>query len=117
MFYWASQVSHVNSLSLEMPRPKGEWALCQILSTQGDYAYYSWFWNFVSVGLNCQMIHHLFPTVHPCHYPDISRRVLAMFERLGLPTPGWKNSQWDVVKMHVCHLRSMNEKNFNKKTN
>jgi fatty acid desaturase len=33
-----------------------------------DYSNESAFWNVVSIGLNAQTIHHLFPTIHSCHY-------------------------------------------------
>lgn len=91
LFYVFSQVSHINDDSFQPP-PSKEWAAAQIMTSQGDYGYYSGFWGKMSIGLNNQALHHLFPSIHPCHYPALTALIKPIFEKHGLPTPGWSQT-------------------------
>lgn len=51
---------------------------------QVDYNVYSRFWNIVSGGLNAQSLHHLFPTVHNSHYPDLYAEYVRICTKHGV---------------------------------
>lgn len=63
-----SQVSHLDEASLKNS-DRNYWKH-QTMTTI-DYSNESTFWNWISIGLNAQTIHHLFPTIHSCHYPAV----------------------------------------------
>eukprot|EP00040_Diaphanoeca_grandis_P012661 m.64137 g.64137 ORF g.64137 m.64137 type:complete len:446 (+) comp23394_c1_seq1:283-1620(+) len=107
LYYMFSQVSHCNALSFEQPS-SGEWAVHQLYTTQGDYSYASKFWNHMSLGLHNQALHHLFPSVHPCHYPAISKLARPILKRHGLPIPGYTQSYRHAMILHLKHLRILN---------
>ena len=107
LFYAFSQVSHLSAASFEKPKSK-EWAIQQIATTRGDYAYRSHLWNLLSVGLNNQAVHHCFPSVHPCHYPALCRLLQPIFAKHGLPRNGWEHTYWDALRLHLAHLRALN---------
>lgn len=113
-----------------------EWSDAQVTATQGDYSYESIFWNKISNGLNNQSFHHIFPGVHSCHYPRLSKRLRPIFEKYHLPLGrpcffavafycrveclsclgvfnlrfpgGWSHSYLDVFAMHVEHIKQIN---------
>lgn len=107
IFYAFSQVSHINSDSFLPPQTK-EWAAHQIATTRGDCAYESLLWNRVSGGNNNQAFHHCFPTVHPCHFPALSRLLRPVFVKHGLPLHGWEQSYWESLSSHIGHLYKLN---------
>ena len=49
-----------------------DWGSYQTLSSH-DYAVESWLWCNISGGLNNQIAHHLFPSVHFRFYPRITQ--------------------------------------------
>ena len=61
-----------------------------------------------STGLCNQSLHHVFPTVHPCHYRALSVLLKPVFEEHGLPMTGWTHSYWDSLQMHIDHLCAVN---------
>eukprot|EP01051_Picozoa_sp_SAG22_P016235 SAG22_NODE_2257_length_2780_cov_2.690041_1_plen_103_part_00 len=89
-----------------------EWAAAQITAAQGDYTYISAFWNKLSNGLNNQTLHHLFPSVHPCHYPALSELLKPVFDKHKLPVAGWERSYWQSLASHVRHLRKLNDERW-----
>ena len=105
VFYACSQVSHVNAPSQELDKCR-EWAHAQILACQGDYSYGSAIANALSIGLNNQTIHHLFPSIHPCHFPALARRLKPVWKKHALPLSGWTQSYRDSFVAHVAHLRA-----------
>mmetsp|Transcript_93 Transcript_93/g.298 ORF Transcript_93/g.298 Transcript_93/m.298 type:complete len:201 (-) Transcript_93:437-1039(-) len=107
LFYVFSQVSHINDDSFQPP-PSQEWAAAQIMTTQGDYAYASEFWNRMSIGLNNQALHHLFPSVHQCHYPALAKLIKPTFEKHNLPTPGWSQTISQAFAKHLAHMDMLN---------
>jgi len=109
LYYAFSQVSHLNAPSVE-PITSKEWAVHQICASQGDYEYGSVKWGKISNGLNNQMVHHLFPSVHPCHYPALSALLRPVFERHGLPMPGWRYTYADSWRLHSAYLLSLNRR-------
>lgn len=108
LFYAFSQVSHLNAASFDTPKTK-EWAVREITSSQGDYAYDSLLWTKLSLGLNNQTMHHLFPSVHPCHYPELSRRTRKIFKKHGLPQACWNKTYMDSLDEHCQWLRRLNK--------
>lgn len=106
-FYGFSQVSHLNSASFQVPVTR-EWAVHEITTAQGDYSYDSLLWNKVSIGLNNQGMHHMFPSVHPCHYPELSRRMRHIYKKHGLPQAGYTQTYRDSLALHCAWLRYIN---------
>ena len=62
---------------------KIEWAQHQLLSCY-DYNCESPFWNRLSIHLNNQMCHHIFPSVHPCHYIALRRVLMPIAAKYGI---------------------------------
>lgn len=108
VFYAFSQVSHLNAASFDTPMTE-EWAVGEMTTSQGDYSPDSLVWNKLSVGLNNQTIHHLFPSIHPCHYPELSRRCRKVFKKHGLPQAPWSQTYWDALRQHCRWLRYLNQ--------
>eukprot|EP00485_Elphidium_margaritaceum_P008132 CAMPEP_0202693642 /NCGR_PEP_ID=MMETSP1385-20130828/7687_1 /ASSEMBLY_ACC=CAM_ASM_000861 /TAXON_ID=933848 /ORGANISM="Elphidium margaritaceum" /LENGTH=499 /DNA_ID=CAMNT_0049349339 /DNA_START=32 /DNA_END=1531 /DNA_ORIENTATION=- len=91
-YYVFSQVSHIHTAALggrhdddddaggeeEDELQSESWIIHQIKSCV-DYDVSSRTWNILSIGLNNQCIHHLCPSVHPCHFIALQREVLDPF--------------------------------------
>eukprot|EP01083_Nonionella_stella_P064655 168743_1 len=73
IYYLFTQMSHINEHSFQNHKFKRtkNFIVHQILSCS-DYCIRSEFIGFVSVGLSNQGLHHIIPSVHPCHYPKLS---------------------------------------------
>merc|ERR1712129_298799 len=72
LFYTFSQVSHIQDEAFShQTKVTDSWITHQIGSCV-DYSVDSLFWNVMSIGLNNQALHHLFPSVHPCHFIQLS---------------------------------------------
>lgn len=88
IFNFFSQVSHLNEGSMieiekykkKKDQEKVEWAVHQMLSTM-DYAPDSTFLKILSVSLNYQIVHHMFPSVHPAHYPAIRKLLIPIAKK------------------------------------
>jgi len=78
-FMCFSQVSHLDHESICV-HIKEDFFKHQTESAQ-DYAVDSRFWNIASIGLNCQAVHHLFPTIGYSHYPQVQPIIQAVAER------------------------------------
>lgn len=67
--------------------------------------------NFLTGGLNHQIEHHLFPSIHPIHYPEISKIVRAKCAKHGIPyrsnDDGFLAGFWDSLKQHREYVRAM----------
>jgi len=78
LFMTFSQISHVNEQCMDGAEgyrkqhglAKLEWARHQLLSGY-DYNCNSQLMAIASINLNQQICHHMFPSVHPCHYPAL----------------------------------------------
>lgn len=113
MFYLISQVSHISPEALDKNKltkhnPKKEWAVHQILSTI-DYSVESYFWNYFTQGLNNQAAHHLFPSIHPIHYPEINKIIKSVTEKYNIPYI-YYNNYFGALYHHLRHLSVMNDK-------
>ena len=76
----------------------------QAYASQGDYEYRSRLWNTLSIGLNNQTLHHVFPSVHPCHYPALTELIEPVFRKYQLPMGGWSQSFWYSLAQHWKHM-------------
>lgn len=59
------------------------WAKLQVENSQ-DYAHGSAFWTFFSGALNYQVVHHLFPDILQCYYPEIAPIVRKTCQEFGV---------------------------------
>lgn len=105
--YVSTQLSHVNDASqvadASENEQKDEWAVHQLKTTRGDYNYDSWVWLALTQGLNLQSIHHVFPSVHWAHYPEIYRIVWAAGGEHRRP-----KSFHEIVVEHLAFVAKMN---------
>lgn len=83
-----TQISHLNEHSMvEVDKykkkkdiEKVEWAIHQMLTTT-DYSPDSLFARIFSINLNYQIVHHLFPSIHPVHFPDIRKLLIPIAKK------------------------------------
>lgn len=123
IFYTFSQISHVQSCTfpaamaaLARPVPstgggaaiicKQEWARHQVEHAL-DYASGSRLWLHLSVGLNLQVEHHLFPQVGWGHYRALAPIVRATCAEFGVAYSE-QPSFWAALKGHFSHIRRLN---------
>lgn len=83
--HYLENIFIVNHIQHELiPDPTLHWAQQQTIGS-ADWAAGSYFWNFISGGLNHQIEHHLFPSIsHHC-YPAIAPIVEQTCKEFGLP--------------------------------
>ena len=62
--------------------------------------------DFMHIGLQFQVEHHLFPHICHVHYPDISPIVRKTAEEFGLPYRA-DTSFWEALKLHTAQLRQL----------
>lgn len=94
----------------QQSQPAQEWAIHQVENTL-DYAVDSRFWLHVSVGLNLQAVHHLFPQVGWGHYTELGpivRDVCAEFNVKYSVKPSF----WDALNSHFHHLSVINDEPY-----
>lgn len=112
MGFWLgiiAQVNHVNT-AVVFPDPTSSsynrpWSEMQIATTV-DYATDSMLWLFLSGGLNCQVAHHLFPSICSFYYKDISQIVRKTCEEFGIDYCHY-NSFWETWCSHMKYLHDM----------
>jgi len=72
LFYTWAQMSHeVPASQVDRTDTKSEWAMQQVRSCRGDFNVKSYFFTAASIGLNNQVVHHIFPSAHWIHYPAL----------------------------------------------
>lgn len=119
--YWLAfnfQVSHVSDdceflFSDHSKRADGkcpavvedEWALSQIRTTM-DYGHGDPVATYFSGALNYQTIHHLFPSVSQCHYPEITPIVMQIAQKHGVKFNVFNNFP-TAFYAHWRHLRDL----------
>ena len=89
MLAFLFQVAHVVDEVAYLERsPTGAvasgWAAAQVATT-ADFCHGSWFWTHFSGGLNHQVVHHLFPGICHCYYPQLAPIVLRTAAEFGVP--------------------------------
>ena len=70
--------------SLHVKGGKRDWGIHQVL-TSHNYSADSWLALHLSGGLNCQIEHHLFPSVHYKYYKDLSKLVQETCKQFNIP--------------------------------
>jgi linoleoyl-CoA desaturase len=112
LFYGFSQVSHINAASFAEPAAEPaavrNWAVHQVRAAAGDYATLSPLATLVSIGLNQQALHHLFPTVHPFHYTALTPSFCATLKRHGVAYRGPERTYGDALRDHLGWLHRLN---------
>jgi fatty acid desaturase len=104
MFGIFSQISHILEnveWPIEKPVPK-DWGTLQVLTAK-DYSHDSFFWTYISGYLNYQVVHHLFPSVAPHYYPEISHIVKETCLEYNIQYD-YKESFFTCLKSHWRHL-------------
>jgi linoleoyl-CoA desaturase len=77
---------------------KIDWGLHQ-LNTSVNFAPTSNFWIQIGGGLNLQVEHHLFPSIHYFHYPAIREIVKQVVKEQGLKYHEF-DTMWDAIVNH-----------------
>ena len=84
MFQVAHVVGEVQFFKLSKDgRLNLSWAESQLCSS-ADFSHGSWFCTHFSGGLNYQVVHHLFPGVCHCYYPDLAPLIQKVAKEHGL---------------------------------
>jgi len=111
IYYGCSQVSHLNEdlavFTCETELKDKEWAVHQIQSCN-DYCTDSLLWRTLSIGLNAQAIHHIFPGVEPCHYGPLSKILAETCDEFKIPyhtSPSFLSA----LRKHLGYVQSLNE--------
>ena len=113
-----SQISHVNEKCMDDTEKyrlkhnlvKNEWAVHEML-TAVDYSTDSWFWSTASINLNQQICHHLFPSVHPVHYPALRKVLIPICEKHGIDYEQRSNLTFvEAVTQYLKWIFFLNEK-------
>ena len=81
------------------------WAAAQVATT-ADFCHGSWFWTHFSGGLNHQVVHHLFPGICHCYYPQLAPIVLRTAAEFGVPYTVFP-SFTAALASHFRQLRKM----------
>ena len=98
-------INHTHSESIKGQNKN--WYIHQV-TTANNFGSH-WPHYYMSIGLNYQIEHHLFPTVNHCHYRDIQPIVKSLCNKHGIPyhhMGGYK----DAIMGVYDHLREMGKK-------
>lgn len=84
----STQISHLNEGSMievekykkKKDQNKVEWAVHQMLTAM-DYSPDSLFIKILSLSLNYQIVHHIFPSINPAHYPAIRKLLIPIAKK------------------------------------
>jgi fatty acid desaturase len=79
-----------------------DWAVLQLVHSSNFYLPYAF--SQLLGGMNYQIEHHLFPSVHPIHYPEISKIVQRLAKKYNLPYLQYK-SWFHSFAAHIKFLR------------
>ena len=106
LYYVFSQVSHASDPAL--CRDATEWAAEQLSACGGDWSLHSYTASFVSIGLNNQALHHLFPTVHHAHHVRLMDLIAPVLRKYGYDTTKRHATLQDSLAAHFAHLDTLN---------
>jgi len=84
---------------------KRDWAVLQVM-TSSNFANDSFFWTFISGGLNYQIEHHLFPGMNHTHLSSISPIVRQTCKEFGVPYQSFPTF-WSAVYSYYAHLKNL----------
>ena len=112
MGFWMGFVTQVNHLNTAVlyPDPATSsfdvtWSEMQVMTTV-DYATKSMLWNFITGGLNSQVIHHLFPWILSVYYKDLNPIVVRTCEEFGVKYNHF-GSMWAMWTSYNQFLKNM----------
>ncbi len=131
VFYWLysgitfgvfTQVSHLNKDSFDNARAFGHkkevtnssWAVKQVI-TSNNYGLNSWLWFQLSIGLNYQIEHHLFPGFNAEYLPLIASTVHEVCNENGVEYKRF-DSLASIFKAVMVHLIILSRSNDEKTT-
>jgi delta11-fatty-acid desaturase len=100
-----SSINHTQKESIKS-RNKN-WYIHQVTTANNFGSHYPHY--YMSIGLNYQIEHHLFPSVNHCHLRDIQPIVKSLCDKHGIPyhhTGGYKEAVIGVYE----HMREMGKK-------
>jgi len=80
------------------------WSLHQLLTT-ADMAAGSRLANALLGGLNANVIHHIFPAIHHCHFIPLVKILQTTAREYGLPYHTY--TMWDGLQRHFAYLKKM----------
>ncbi len=114
MGFWmgfVTQVSHLNTVAL-YPNPKSSsfdmtWSEMQVMTTV-DYATESMLWNFLTGGLNSQVIHHLFPWILSVYYKDLNPILAKTCTEFGVKYNRF-SGMWTMWSSYNQYLKDMGQ--------
>jgi hypothetical protein len=121
LFNVFSQISHTNEASHAGTKrykrvhniKKLEWAMHQILTAR-DYSCDSWFWSLISINLNNQAMHHLFPSIHPCHYSAMRHKLIPVCAKHGVNYEERSSGDFfDAIARYFGWISKLNNNNIN----
>ena len=87
--------------NLKLP---SSWSMHQLLTT-ADIAPENKFANFLLGGLNANVIHHIFPTVHHCHLIPMVKILKQTAQDFGVPYHSY--AYFTAIKLHFTFLKRM----------
>lgn len=104
------QVAHVSEdlaffAKDESNRVNRSWAVTQVQTT-ADFSHDSFFWTHFSGGLNYQTVHHLFPGICHCHYPQLAPIILETCKEFGIKYNVY-GTFWEALRGHFKHLQKV----------
>jgi len=108
-YYVFSQISHINEDCFQFGTR--DWAEHQ-LSTSLDWGTHHWFWQFASISLNLQAIHHLFPSIDTSHHMQLQKVVERVAAKHGVKM-NRADSLWDALVLHFRHIHAINRDGVN----
>ncbi|EDV20248.1 uncharacterized protein TRIADDRAFT_61238 [Trichoplax adhaerens] len=89
------------------PNKKVDWGKHQVI-TSHNYGSDSYLALYLSGGLNTQIEHHLFPSVHYHHYKELSKIVRRTCKEFNIKYIASSNF-YEALKAHYRHLRRMGQ--------
>ena len=108
-FYGCSQVSHINGPSGRTETDRDGWAVQQLRASSGDYATTSTLAGWLSIGLNNQAVHHVFPSIHHVHYGKISKLLRTRLRRAGVQVSRPYSMYGQALGAHLRYLQRLND--------
>lgn len=114
MGFWMGFVTQLNHLNTEVLYPNPEysrfdvpWSKMQVMTTV-DYATDSTLWNFLTGGLNSQVIHHMFPWILSVYYKDLNPILVKTCAEFGVKYNCF-SSLWTMWSSHNQFLKDMGQ--------
>ena len=114
MGFWMGFVTQVNHLNTAVLYPDPDssnfdisWSEMQIKTTV-DYATDSVLWNFLTGGLNSQVIHHLFPWILSVYYKDLNPILVETCSEFGVKYKHF-SSMWTMWSSYNQYLKDMGQ--------